>query len=93
MDDLELLLDTGFTVTSAVQMDCLTQQLKVAVESCSRNGIPFPRIWDEVEDALDLVPADIPVEWRTELRLYLSDHVVSAFMNVPPAARPSRLGD
>ncbi|MBC7303933.1 MAG: hypothetical protein H5T78_23685 [Nocardia sp.] len=79
MDDLELLLGSEFTVTSAVHMDCLTQQLKVAVESCSRNGIPFPLIWDEVEDALDLVPADIPVEWRTELRWYLSDHVTSAF--------------
>ncbi len=87
MDDLELLLDTGFTVTSAVEMDCLTQQLKVAVETCSRNGIPFPRIWDEVEDALDLVPTDIPAEWRSELRLYLSDHVISAFMNVPADAK------
>ncbi|MFE1594155.1 hypothetical protein [Nocardia sp. NPDC058705] len=83
MDDLEVLLDTGFTITSAVHMDCLTQQLKVAVETCSRNGIPFPRIWDEVEDALDMVPTDIPVQWRTELRLYLSDHVISAFMKVP----------
>ncbi|MFD3705359.1 hypothetical protein ACFWUP_19645 [Nocardia sp. NPDC058658] len=84
MDELGVLLDTGFTVTSAVQMDCLTRQLKVAVESCSRNGIPFPLIWDEVEDALDMVPTDIPVHWRTELRLYLSDHVISAFMNVTP---------
>ncbi|MFE5479793.1 MULTISPECIES: hypothetical protein [unclassified Nocardia] len=88
MDDLELLLDTAFTVTPTVHMDCLTQQLMVAVESCSRNGIPFPRIWEEVEDALDMVPAGIPAEWRSELRLYLSDHVISAFMNVPSDAKP-----
>ncbi|MEU4415909.1 hypothetical protein [Nocardia salmonicida] len=87
MDDLELLLDTAFSVTSTVQMDSLTHQLKVAVESCSRSGIPFPRIWEEVEDALDMVPADIPAEYRTEFRLYLSDHVISAFMNVPSDAR------
>ncbi|MFD4462591.1 hypothetical protein [Nocardia sp. NPDC058480] len=82
MDDLELLLDPGFSVISNAHMDCLTDQLMVAVESCSRNGIPFPRIWEEVEEALDLVPADVPAEWRSELRLYLTDHVISAFMNV-----------
>ncbi|MFD4356653.1 hypothetical protein ACFWPX_29160 [Nocardia sp. NPDC058518] len=68
-------------------MDRLTDQLMVAVESCSRDGIPFPLIWDEVEDALDLVPADLPAEWRSELRLYLTDHVISAFMNGPADTR------
>ena len=84
MDDFDLLLDTGFTVTSDVHLDCLTQQLMAAVESCSRNGIPFPRIWSEIEEALDLVPYDIPSEWHSELRRYLSGHVISAFMSVTP---------
>ncbi|TCJ89743.1 hypothetical protein [Nocardia alba] len=88
MDDLELLLGAEFTMSPTAQMDCLTQQLMVAVESCTRNGIPFPRIWEEVEDALDLVPADIPAQWRSDLRLYLSDHVFSAFMKVPADTKP-----
>ncbi|MFD3510151.1 hypothetical protein [Nocardia sp. NPDC058666] len=83
MDDLDLLHDTGLSVTTTVHLDCLTVQLMTAVESCSRDGIPFPRIWEEVEDALDMVPRDLPIEWRLELRQYLSDHVVSAFMNAP----------
>ncbi|MFD3746323.1 hypothetical protein [Nocardia sp. NPDC058633] len=75
-------------MTSTVQMDCLTHQLMVAVESCSRNGISFLRIWDEVEDALDLVPADIPAQYRTQLRQYLSEHVISAFMSVSADGKP-----
>lgn len=88
MDDLEMLLDTRFTVTSTVHLDYLTHQLMDAVESCSRSGIPFPLIWEEVEDALDMVPDDLPAEWRTDLRLYLSGHVISAFMNVPSDLKP-----
>lgn len=63
-------------------LDSLADQLMLAVEVCSHNGISFPRVWDEVEDALDTVPQDLPTEWRTELRRYLSDYVASAFMNV-----------
>ncbi|MGW6697461.1 hypothetical protein [Nocardia sp. NPDC055049] len=69
------LCDSG----TAARLRSIVDHLEVAVQICSREGIPLPVVLDEVEAALAAMPHEVPADRQAGLRLHLVDYVTAAF--------------